>query len=277
MEKEKSDRGKKMDSTPPKGRKDDSVDSAAPVKDSLLHPPAFLPRVEAAARQQGFRVETFGEMAGCMLLALTKRTPGPRPRIYLSAGIHGDEPAPPLALLELIEAGRFDSRANWFICPLLNPAGFLKRTRENADGVDLNRDYKALRSLEIQAHARWLQRQPNFDVTLCVHEDWESTGYYLYELNPTARFSLAQPMIDAVGKVCPIESATVIDGREIDERGIIRPHADPLLRELWPESIYLRAHHTTLGYTLESPSALPLPVRIAAQRAAIETAITQLR
>lgn len=266
-----------MDSTPPTGRKDDSVDSAASVKDSVLHPPAFLARLEAAARAQGFRVETFGEIAGCPLLALTKRTPGPRPRVYLSAGIHGDEPAPPLALLELIEAGWFDTRANWFICPLLNPAGFLKRTRENADGVDLNRDYKALRSLEIQAHARWLQRQPNFEITLCVHEDWESTGYYLYELNPSTRFSLAQPMIDAVEKVCPIETATVIDGREISERGILRPVPDPLLRELWPESIYLRAHHSTLGYTLESPSALPLGVRIAAHGAAIATAIQLLR
>lgn len=266
-----------MDRRPPTGRKDDSVDSAAAVKDSVLHPPAFLPRLEVSARAHGFRVEAFGEIAGCPLLALTKRTPGPRPRVYISAGIHGDEPAPPLALLELIEAGWFDSRANWFLCPLLNPAGFLKRTRENAEGVDLNRDYKGLRSLEIQAHARWLQRQPNFDITLCVHEDWESTGYYLYELNPGTRFSLAQPMIDAVEKVCPIDNATVIDGREISERGILRPVADPLLRELWPESIYLRAHHTDLGYTLESPSALPLPVRIAAHRAAIATAIANLR
>src|SRR5688572_10031014 len=159
----------------------------------VLDPLAFCPRIAAVAGERGFGVERFGDAAGAPQLALTKRTRGPRPRIYLSAGIHGDEPAPPLALLAALEAGMFDTRAVWFICPLLNPAGFLRRTRENADGIDLNRDYKALRSVEIQAHARWLQRQPNFDLALCLHEDWESSGYYLYELNPTQRLSLARP------------------------------------------------------------------------------------
>ena len=237
---------------------------------------ALAARLEGAGRDAGFRVERFGEVAGHTLLALTKRTPGPRPRIYLSAGIHGDEPAPPLALLEMLEAGLFDSRAGWFICPLLNPLGFTRGTRENAENLDLNRDYKHLRSAEIQAHQRWLQRQPNFDLTLCVHEDWESTGFYLYELNPHQRGSLAEEIIAAVERVCPIETATVIDGREAAARGIIRPVSDPLLRDNWPEAIYLRAHHTTLSYTLESPSALPLPQRIAAHRAAVETAITRL-
>lgn len=241
-----------------------------------LEPHGFLARLEAAASKAKFRLERFGEVAGYPLVALTKRTPGPRPRIYISAGIHGDEPAGPLALLQMIEGGVFDSRAVWFLCPTLNPIGFMRRTRENAEGIDLNRDYKSLKSAEIQAHAHWLKRQPNFDLVLCVHEDWESKGYYLYELNPTGRLSLAQPMIDAVSKVCPIETATVIDGREISETGIIRPVSDPLLRELWPESIYLRAHHTKLSYTLETPSAFPIEQRVTAHRAAVETAIGKL-
>ncbi|HWA86519.1 MAG TPA: M14 family metallocarboxypeptidase [Opitutus sp.] len=243
------------------------------VKDPAFSPPELVARFESSARARGFRIERFGEIAGTPLVAFTKRTPGPRPRLYLSSGIHGDEPAPPLALLELFEAGAFDARANWFLCPLLNPAGFLRGTRENAAGIDLNRDYKHLASPEIRAHIAWLRRQPNFDFTLCVHEDWESAGFYLYELNPTSRPSLAEPMIAAVAPVCPIETAAIIDGRESAAPGIIRPVADPLLRELWPEAIYLRAHHTPLTYTLESPSALPLATRIAAHRAAIECAI----
>lgn len=232
-------------------------------------------QLQAAGRAAGFRIEPFGEIEGCPLFALTKRTPGPRPRIYLSAGLHGDEPAPPRTLLALLEAGEFDARANWFLCPLLNPAGLIRGTRENATGLDLNRDYKDVRSAEIAAHIGWLRRQPGFDLTLCLHEDWESTGYYLYELNPLQRPTLSHAMIAAVATVCPIETATLIDGREIAEPGIIRPIADPLMRENWPESIYLRAHHTTLSYTVESPSALPLAQRVAAHSAAIRAAITQ--
>ena len=242
----------------------------------VLDPLAFAPRIQDAARAAGFRLEPFGEIAGVPLLALTKRAPGVRPRIYLSAGIHGDEPAPPLALLHSIERGVFDARAVWFLCPLLNPVGFLRRTRENADGLDLNRDYKALRSLEIQAHARWLQRQPNFDLALCVHEDWEAKGFYLYELNPARRASLAPAMLGAVARVCALETATTIDGRCIAEPAIIRPVDDPLLRESWPESIYLRAHHTRLSYTIETPSSFPLEQRVAAHCAAIEAAISNL-
>jgi murein peptide amidase A len=241
-----------------------------------IEPGVFRARLEVAARKAGFRWEQFGEVAGLALVALTKRTPGPRPRIYVSAGIHGDEPAGPLTLLALLERGRFDAHATWHLCPMLNPVGFDRRTRENAEGLDLNRDYKSLKSAEIQAHARWLKRQPNFDLVLCVHEDWEARGYYLYELNPAGRASLARPMIDAVRPVCPIETATTIDGRAISETGIIRPVSDPLLRELWPESIYLRAHHTQLSFTLESPSTLPLEQRIAGHIAAIETAIARL-
>jgi hypothetical protein len=159
---------------------------------------------------------------------------------------------------------------------LLNPAGFVGRTRENADGIDLNRDYKALRSLEIQAHARWLQRQPNFNVTFHLHEDWEAQGFYLYELTPAGGTSLAGVMLEAAAKICPLESATVIDGRTVAEPGIIRPVADPLLREQWPESIYLRAHHTQLGYTLETPSSQPLAQRVATIRAAVEAALNRL-
>lgn len=244
-----------------------------PVKAAPLDPAAVAARFADAGRTAGFRLERFGESAAGPLIALTKRTPGPRPRIYLSSGIHGDEPAPPLALLEMLEAGVFDRRANWFICPLLNPNGLAASLRENRDGLDLNRDYKDLRSAESRAHVSWLQRQPNFTVTLSVHEDWEAAGYYLYELNPDHRPSLAEPMIAAVTAVCAIDHSPLIDGRE-SKGGILRPISDPLLRENWPESIYLRAHHTSQTYTIESPSAFPLAQRIAAHRAALETAIT---
>jgi hypothetical protein len=244
-----------------------------PIQPTPFIPVELTSRFRQAAERNHFRTEIYGDIAGCPLIALTRRTPGPRPRYYISSGIHGDEPAPPLALLDMLESGKFDTRANWFICPLLNPSGFIKATRENQEGVDLNRDYKDLRSAEIRAHIEWLKRQPNFNLSISLHEDWESTGFYLYELNPDHLPSRAAPMIAAALRHCPIDTASVIDGRPVAEPGIIRPISDPLLRENWPESIYLRAHHTGLTYTLESPSSLPLPQRIAVLRAAIEAAV----
>jgi protein MpaA len=240
-----------------------------------MDPSELTSRLEGAGSKGGFTCEEFGRIGDRPLIALTKRTGGSRPRIYLSSGIHGDEPAPPLALLSMIEAGDFDDRATWFICPLLNPDGIAKGVRENASGVDLNRDYRHLESAEVRSHVRWLERQPNFDVAICVHEDWESTGFYLYELNPKGRPCFAEHMVSAVSKVCPIDKSPLIEGREA-RGGIIRPAMNPEEREKWPEAIYLQVHHTTLSYTIESPSALPLVTRVAALNTALRTAIALL-
>lgn len=246
-----------------------------PVKAAPFDPVALVARFAQAAPRAGFRVESMGSAAGVPLLALTRRTPGPRPRIYLSAGVHGDEPAPPHTLLRLLEEGAFDDRATWFLCPLLNPAGLARGTRENALGIDQNRDYRAPRSPEVQAHVAWLERQPPFDLTLCLHEDWESSGFYLYELNAAPQPSLAPAIIAAVGSVCPIDLAELIDGRTA-QGGLIRPNLDPAVRPDWPEALYLRAHHTSLSYTLETPSCLPLAQRVQALTNAVKTAVRTL-
>jgi len=240
-----------------------------------LNPAEFTPRFAVAARRAGFKSELYGEVQGHPLLAYTRRTPGPRPRVYLSAGIHGDEPAPPWALLRLVESGWFDERCVWFVCPLLNPTGFIQQTRGNHAAIDLNRDYQVPLTAEVQTHIAWLQHQPVFDLAICLHEDWESRGFYLYELNPENRPTLAPAMIAAARTLGPVESAGIIDGRAADEPGIVRPVSDPLLRETWPETIYLRKHHGSLDYTLETASALPLEQRIATQCAALRGALAE--
>lgn len=249
-----------------------------PVKASparALDPAEFTRQFAATAARAGLKAETYGESHGHPLLAYTKRTSGRRPRVYLSAGMHGDEPAPPWALLRLAESGFFDQRCQWFVCPLLNPTGFIKGTRENHAGIDLNRDYKDPQTPEVRAHVAWLQRQPNFDLIICLHEDWEAQGFYLYELNPLGLPTLAPTMIAAARTLGPIETAAIIDGRESAEPGIIRPVSDPLLRDTWPEAIYLRHFHGPLDYTLETASAQPLEHRITTQVAVLRASVNQ--
>jgi hypothetical protein len=86
-----------------------------------------------------------------------------------------------------------------FVPASIRPAFPLNR-RENAAGIDLNRDYRHLQSPEVRAHVDWLQRQPRFDVALCLHEDWESNGFYVYELNPDNRPSFAEKILEAAAK-----------------------------------------------------------------------------
>jgi protein MpaA len=239
-----------------------------------------LADLRAAARAQGWREELLpvpgvGALVTLQRPARDNAAPGSgpgraaAPRVYLSAGIHGDEPAGPLAVRELFVSRRWPAALEFYVCPCLNPTGLALNRRENAAGVDLNRDYRDRRTPEVRAHTAWLERQPAFDLALCLHEDWEAQGFYLYELNPDGRPSAAERVVAAVAEVCPVDNSPVIDGRPA-RGGIIRPAVDLAGRPDWPEAFYLQAHKTRHGYTLEAPSDFPLATRVAALVRAVE-------
>ncbi len=232
----------------------------------------------AAAEAQGWIIEEILIEPGLTLPAFTRppRTetsfPNPKSRIYISTGIHGDEPAGPLAVRQLLQENRWPENAEIFLLPCLNLTGFPLNRRETAHGHDLNRDYRHFETAEARAHVEWLHRQPAFDVTFCLHEDWESHGFYVYELNPEGRPSFAPAMIAAVARVCPIDLSPVIEGREANG-GIINPSLDPNSRPQWPEAFWLLKNKTRQSYTLEAPSDFPLSLRVAALVAAMRAAL----
>jgi hypothetical protein len=197
---------------------------------------------------------------------------GDAPRLYISSGIHGDEPAGPLAARRLLQEDAWPPGLDIWLCPCLNPTGFVLNHRENGEGLDLNRQYRAPEAAETLAHVAWLKRQPRFDLCLCLHEDWEAHGFYLYELNTDGLPSLAEAIIGRVAQACPIDHSQTIEGRPA-QNGIIRPDLDPRTRPQWPEAFFLITHKTRLSYTLEAPSDFPLTVRVSALVAAVTTAL----
>jgi predicted deacylase len=237
---------------------------------------AVLRESEITARQHGWTAEIFHEAGEFKLPALKRGSVASSQksvaRIYISTGIHGDEPAGPLAELKLLQENHWPENAEIFLLPCLNPIGFTLNSRGNSSGVDLNRDYRNPKAAETRAHIAWLERQPKFDLYLCLHEDWESHGFYLYEQNPDAKISLAEKMIEAVKKVCPIDLSENIEGRAA-HGGIVRPNILPHERPDWPEAFYLITHKARQGYTLEAPSDFPLPVRVDALVEAVNAAL----
>ena len=209
------------------------------------------------------------------LFGYERVTPRAQANAYISTGIHGDEPAGPLAALELLKENIWPANVNLWLIPCLNARGYELNTRENEAGVDLNRDYRTLISPIVKAHAKWLDARPKFDVSLLLHEDWESNGFYLYELNPERRPSIAEAIIAAVKEVCPIDLSPVIEGREAQD-GIICANPDLVKRKDWPEAFYLVHHKTPVSYTLEAPSDFPLVTRVQALVRGVNAALSQL-
>ena len=243
---------------------------------------SVLAECSAAARVGGWIVERIPAMPKTDLLALNRpccaapKSDAPSGRacrsVYISAEIHGDEPAGPLAVLRLLQENSLPAWLNLWVCPCLNPTGFALNRRENGDGLDLNRQYLDPGAEEVIAHVRWLHSVPDFDLCLCLHEDWESHGFYIYELNPDGRPSVADHVVDRVSRVCPIDRSERIEGRPA-YGGVIRPDTEVLSRPQWPEAFYLLSHKTRLSYTLEAPSDFPLSTRVAALVEAVKAAV----
>jgi len=233
--------------------------------------PGFLFEFSREAEARGFAGEVLTACAGGPMMAWERAAAGPR--VYLSAGIHGDEPAGPLAALELLKAGFFSPAVHWLVCPALNPDGLAAGSRGNGAGRDLNRDYWQRRTPEVAAHAAWLEARPAPDLFLSLHEDWETAGFYFYEINlGRDEPPRAAAIIEAVRPHCHPEPGPEIDGHLARAEGWIYHEAEADVPQGWPEAIFLAKRGCPLSFTFETPSHAPLPQRIAALMAAVRAA-----
>lgn len=223
---------------------------------------ALIAEIVALAEASGWAREDIGD-TGLGLFALRRRMAQPKRAVYISAGIHGDEPAGPLAVRRLLQENRWPAHADLWLCPCLNRRGFAAGTRENPEGVDLNRDYREPKSAEVRAHVAWLERQPRFDFALLLHEDWEAHGFYVYARSEGRSGSLASVIVDAVKEICPVDSSQQIDGWPA-KGGVIVANDDPKSRLRWAEAIYLTQRHCEQAYTLEAPSDFSMTTRVEA-------------
>ncbi len=241
-----------------------------------LNVSSSLLKLNLAATLAGFSKDMLYEQSGFVVPVFERPAKNENAkRIYLSAGIHGDEPAGPLAILQLLESGALAADIDWSIIPMLNPTGFDRNTRENFNGVDLNRDYLNPKSSEILAHTEWIQNNKRWDLALHLHEDWGSDGFYLYELPMKLTEGWSEKLISAISNNCPIDLSEEID--EIAASGgIIRPdlaeiETDPKLDGSWAEAIYfIKKRKARSTFTFESPSGYDLHTRIAALSKAVE-------
>lgn len=222
------------------------------LSDSLLN----------AGIKAGFSALQYGDAFGYPLFALHRSAPG-RPRVYLSSGVHGDEPAAAHAMLKLLEDNALPPTFDYTICPLVNPTGIAFSRRENADGVDLNRDFRNPKSIETRSLVSFLDSVKPFWLSLCLHEDWESKGFYLYCLGGPRSVAISRSILESLRFSHPIEIASNIDGFEASDGLITPPEGESIAdRADWPEALFLMARHPHIHLTLETPSSLSLHDRI---------------
>lgn len=250
-----------------------------------LNPVKFYKNILKLAEKESFAIETIYNNKPAPIIALARTSTFANSlNIYISSGIHGNEPAGPLTIERLLAEGYFKDEINWHLIPMLNPQGLALGTRENADKIDLNRDYKAGKTKEVATHLEWLKNQHDihYDLTINLHEDWESPGFYCYAIIPTKYQYFLDSIAESVRKFSPINLSEEIEGTKA-KGGFIQHNIedfDTILREWqdWPEAFFLiKNHPEAMHFTFETASMQPIEQRIDTQCAAIKTLIKELK
>ena len=191
--------------------------------------------------------------------------------IYLSAGIHGDEPASTEGLYQWAELHSSILREiPIMIFPCLNPWGLHHNRRTDSENRDLNRCYHLDNIPRIQAQKE-LMRDYKFRLAMCLHEDYDAQGVYLYEIrNKFTPFG--NELLAAAGYHVPLDARRTIEGRRAEQGWIARK----INLKKFPfiaEAIYLACNHSERTITAETPSEYDLGPRIQAHIAMIQRAI----
>ncbi len=231
----------------------------------------LIRRWRAVARQSRLNLSVLHTAGDFPVLLLRSKRLSER-AIYLSAGVHGDEPAAAGGLLEWAE--RYVQRladAEVVILPLFNPVGIQANTRVDGGGVDLNRMFQD----DSHAHiASWRRAVAGlrFQMAAMLHEDYDAQGVYCYELN--AGKPMADALLKCVESVLPRDPRRRIDGRAARNGVIRRSHAPADLPGL-PEAIELYHRGAKMTLTFETPSEHALYDRVRAHSAFVEALFDQ--
>ena len=235
-------------------------------------------RWRKAVRGTPFHCVTVGEKNGYPLFRVRNSAEGPG-GLYVSAGIHGDEPAPLWALLEWFEAGDYQrlGEVPILLFPCLNPWGIVENRRHDADDNDLNRLFDKFALTPIQQIREAIAGEC-FRVGCCLHEDYDAQGAYLYDLNALGSSESAKAILKhSVTADVPIDGRKTIDGSRAVQGVVYRKRLKRAQIPGMPEAVSMfMGGFAERTLTFETPSEFCLIDRIIAHRRFLEQVCRRL-
>lgn len=235
--------------------------------------------LEVTRRVPSLSLSVFGEAGGYPLVVVATEQPDPDAvSFYLSAGIHGDEPAPVEALIRWAQRnatrGVFD-RMNLLMFPCLNPWGLERNIRFDSEGRDLNRFYHSKKVSQIAAQLD-VMKGWRFHVAACLHEDYDARGFYLYEIAAKRPYWGESFCGDLIGIMDPDDRRNIDGHRSRD--GVIRRRVTPsMMKKQHPEAFLLHFKHADRTFTLETPSEERLEERVRIQKGFLDALLRKSR
>tara|TARA_Y100000034_G_scaffold38278_1_gene46986 strand:- start:6848 stop:7615 length:768 start_codon:yes stop_codon:yes gene_type:complete len=196
--------------------------------------------------------------------------------VLITGGVHGDEPAGMYAALEFVPTQEEAENFTFHIYPCMNPWGWEHNKRENAEGVDLNRGFKAqIEGEECKLFAQHVNRQFLFTIDFhegspnCVWKDFtpeqNPKGAWLYESCRDPSICVGRQMIDEL-KEYGLEVSdldTIYD--DINDGGLVSyPENMRSIDYVTQDSFdaYLWKNHTSQAFTSETDMTWDIEDRI---------------
>ena len=232
-------------------------------------------RIEALADGE-WRGELGGLVSGYPFFVLRRETSPEAPTILLTAGMHGDEPAGVEAALRWMEGdGWREWHVNWLVLPCINPSGWAHDLRTNSDGQDINRHFLDPDECPEAAMVRRVLGHQRFVLAMDLHEDSDAAGYYLCETKTQPPF-LGERIPQALSEIMPVADNKRLDGRRAQGPGWVlrlgRRNAFERRRQ-WPLAFHLTACCTDHFLCSETPTHLPLELRVRAHLTVLQEAL----
>ena len=210
-------------------------------------------------------------------------TGGHGPRVFLTAGIHGNEPAGIIAHREFLR-GLIEKYLDLFhftIIPCINPTGAALNTRNNAAGVNLNRHFvsasppEEVRIVKQQVSGRYAfsldhHEDPTDEVAKNAPTEIPPEEAFVYEKSPVGK-SKGRAMLDAIENAgYPIcKRGSIYE--EACDNGLLWTSETPTVA---PGSLYVYlSQFTDNAFILETPTCWPLKRRVQAHLIALEAAL----
>ncbi len=237
----------------------------------------LVARWRRVARAAGLKLAAFAQAGDFPVYALSTRDHADG-GLYVSAGIHGDEPAATEGLLQWAETRlpalvRGRCPLPLLILPCLNPWGLVNNCRSNEEGKDLNRLFDRDDVTPIRAWKQ-LVADRRFALALALHEDYDARGTYLYETHRRAPDWGADLLARCQGTL-PLENRRRIEGRTFRNGVFLRRRGLENI-PFHPEAIHLYLRHSPHVITFETPSEFGLARRVRAHVLLVEECVRRL-
>lgn len=256
------------------------------------------------------KVEHIGDVAGgvvahsCFRVVVSSLDAKQQHSVFLSAGVHGNEPAGVWALLRFLETEvhKYTDMFRFVVYPCINPTGYERNIRTNATGLNLNSDFTLFpKSLENQIVLRSLhESEERFLFAMDLHETDMSEvtedmpalglteadnprGFYLYEFARDDEMRIGRSIVKTIRREGIRISTQPEIFKDKNFGGVISYPIErgrtgsPLFADGVTFDNYLFDYHTNHSFTIETISQWEAWMRVRAHIVAIETALDRYK